>query len=64
MRMEGGRNLNQDKELCRQSIISHSEEALRVFWKSLVTSVIQIVRWYVSEMVAISRSVGAARTGD
>ena len=29
-----------------------------------MTSVIPMVRWHESEMVAISRSMGASRTGD
>ena len=63
MHMLGSHNLNQDGLWGGQSIIYSSDEDLRVFWKALVTSVVIMVRWYVSEMVAISRSVGAARTG-
>ena len=45
-----------------QSMIYRSEEALRVFWKVLVTSEIPMVRWYLVAMVITSRSVDAART--
>ena len=43
-------------------MVSCSEEALRVFWKSWVTSTIPMVRFYVAAVEIISRSVRAVRT--
>ena len=47
-----------------QPIVTLSEEALKVFWKSLLTSVIPMMGWYVAAMAIISQSVGSVRTGE
>ena len=41
--------------------MSRLEEALRVFWKLLVTSTIPMVRFYVVETIPIIQSVGDDR---
>ena len=41
-------SLKQDKKWGGHSMISRSEEALRVLWKALVTSAIPMTSWHVA----------------